>query len=81
MKKDRQYVLCVNHRHFKIDIEDEDFLKFLEEKSRYDFKEECIDEKQLLVGYIKKTSELYEKEKKIQKLLERLEVALSKIDV
>ena len=81
MKKNKQYILCVNHRHFKIDIEDEEFLNFLEKNSREDFEDECIDEKQLLIGYIKKTSELYEKERKIQKLLERIEVDLSKTEV
>ena len=78
MKKDKQYILCVNHRHFKIDIDDATFLNFLEENSQRDFQEECIDEKQLLIAYIKKTSELYEKERRIQKLLDRLEVDLSK---
>ncbi len=73
-----QYILCVNNRYFKIDIEDEEFLKFLEANSKEDFKEECVHEKELLIAYIKKTSELYEKEKKIRKLLERLEVDLSK---
>ena len=73
-----QYILCVNNRYFKIDIEDAEFLEFLEENSRKDFESECVNEKQLLIAYIKKTSELYEKEKKINKLLERLEVDLSK---
>ena len=76
-----QYILCVNNRYFKIDIVDADFLEFLEENSRKDFESECVNEKELLVAYIKKTSELYEKEKKINKLLERLEVDLSKSGV
>jgi len=76
-----QYILCVNNRYFKIDIEDGDFLKFLEENSSKDFQSECVNEKELLIAYIKKTSELYEKEKKINKLLERLEVDLSKSGV
>ena len=76
-----QYILCVNNRYFKIDIEDADFLEFLEEKSKEDFNSECVNEKELLVAYIKKTSELYEKEKKIDKLLKRLEVDLSKSGV
>ena len=73
-----QYILCVNNRYFKIDIEDLEFLEFLEQKSREDFKSECVNEKELLIAYIKKTSELYEKEKKVGRLLERLEVDLSK---
>ena len=73
-----QYILCVNNRYFKIDIEDPEFLEFLEENSQKDFENECVNEKELLIAYIKKTSELYEKEKKINKLLERLEVDLSK---
>ena len=68
-----QYILCVNNRYFKIDIADKDFLEFLEESSRKDFENECVNEKELLIAYIKKTSELYEKEKKVNQLLERLE--------
>ncbi len=68
-----QYILCVNNRYFKIDIEDADFLQFLEKSSQNDFENECVNEKELLIAYIKKTSQLYEKEKKINKLLERLE--------
>lgn len=73
-----QYILCVNNRYFKINIEDAEFLKFLEANSAQDFENECVNEQELLIAYIKKTSELYEKEKKINKLLERLEVDLSK---
>ncbi len=73
-----QYILCVNNRYFKIDIEDEEFLEFLEANSKEDFERECVNEKELLIAYIKKTSELYEKEKKTKKLLERLEVDLRK---
>ena len=76
-----QYILCVNNRYFKIDIEDADFLEFLEANSSKDFDTECVNEKQLLVAYIKKTSELYEKEKKIDKLLKKLEVDLSKSEI
>ena len=76
-----QYILCVNNRYFKIDIADADFLEFLETNSHDDFESECVDEKELLIAYIKKTSELYEKEKRINKLLERLEVDLSKSGV
>ncbi len=76
-----QYILCVNNRYFKIDIDDAEFLDFLEASRREDFESECVNEKELLVAYIKKTSELYEKEKKINKLLERLEVDLSKSGV
>ncbi|SFV58175.1 hypothetical protein MNB_SM-7-1309 [hydrothermal vent metagenome] len=73
-----QYILCVNNRYFKIDIEDADFLEYLETNGKEDFKDKCVNEKDLLKAYIKKTSELYEKEKKIDELLERLEVDLSK---
>jgi hypothetical protein len=76
-----QYILCVNNRYFKIDIADGDFLEYLESKKEEDFEGECMDEKRLLIAYIKKTSELYEKEKKIQEILQRLEVDLSKDDV
>ena len=76
-----QYILCVNNRYFKIDIEDEEFLEFLEASSKEDFTGECVNEKELLVAYIKKTSELYEKEKKTKELLARLEVDLSKSSI
>jgi hypothetical protein len=76
-----QYVLCVNNRYFKIDIEDKDFLEYLESNRQEDFEGECMDEKKLLFAYIKKTSELYDKEKKIKEILERIEVDLSKVDV
>ncbi len=76
-----QYILCVNNRYFKIDIDDEGFLEFLEQESRKDFSQECISEVELLRAYIKKSSELYEKEKKTKELLERLEVDLSKNSV
>jgi hypothetical protein len=76
-----QYILCVNNRYFRIDIEDEDFLEFLEKERKNDFSDECINEKELLIAYIKKTSELFEKEKKINKLLEKLELDLSKNSV
>ncbi len=73
-----QYILCVNNRYFKIDIEDREFLDFLKQSSSEDFPQECVNEKELLQGYIKKTSQLYEKEQQIKELLERLEVDLSK---
>ena len=76
-----QYILCVNNRYFKIEIDDTEFLEFLEMNKKEDFESECVNEKELLVAYIKKTSELYEKEKKVNKLLERLEVDLSKSGV
>jgi thiamine kinase-like enzyme len=76
-----QYILCVNNRYFKIDIADGEFLKFLENESLKDFNDECINEKDLIVAYIKKVSELYEKEKKLDKLLEKLELDLSKTSV
>ena len=73
-----QYILCVNNRYFKIDIEDEQFLEFLEHNRQKDFQSDCVNEKELLIAYIKKTSEIFEKEKKIEELLSRLEVDLSK---
>jgi len=76
-----QYILCVNNRYFKIDIDDEEFLEYLEAKSLEDFEDECVDEKKLLIAYIKKTSELFEKEKKMEQLLARLELDLSKSSV
>ena len=76
-----QYVLCVNNRRFKIEIEENDFYIFLQKAKESDFKDECINDKELLSAYIKKSSELYEKEKKIEQLLLRLEVDLSKTSV
>ena len=76
-----QYILCVNNRYFKIDIEDEGFLDFLEQNRHEDFQEDCVNEKELLIAYIKKTSQLYEKEKKTKELLDRLEVDLSKSSI
>ena len=76
-----QYILCVNNRYFKIDIKDKEFLEFLEQERQKDFSDDCVNEKQLLISYIKKTSELYEKEKKIDKLLKKLELDLSKTSV
>jgi len=73
-----KYTLCVNNRYFGVDIGDNEFLKFLEENSQNDFTQECVGEKELLFAYVKKTSELYEKEQQIKKLLERLELNLSK---
>ncbi len=76
-----QYVLCVSNRYFKIEIEDGEFFEFLQKSKENDFTSECVGEKELLAAYIKKTSELYEKEKKINQLLARLEVDLSKVSV
>ena len=73
-----KYTLCVNNRYFGVDINDSDFLEFLEKNTQYDFTQECVGEKELLFAYVKKTSELYEKEQQIKQLLERLEVDLSK---
>jgi len=76
-----EYVLCVNNRYFKIDIPEEGFLEFLQQESKKDFETECVSEKELLSAYIKKTSELFEKEKKIKQLFEKLELDLSKTSV
>ncbi len=73
-----KYTLCVNNRYFGVDISDSEFLEFLEGSTKHDFPQECVGEKELLFAYVKKTSELYEKEQQIRKLLERLELNLSK---
>lgn len=72
-----EFVLCVTNRHFRIVIGDKEFFDFLQNCKERDFQSECIDEKELLAAYIKKSSELFEKEKKIKQLLARLEVDLS----
>ena len=77
----QQFVLCINGRYFKTNIQDSRFLDFLQTASRKDFPSDCVDEKELLAAYIKKSSELYEKEQKIKELLDRLELDLSKTSV
>jgi hypothetical protein len=72
------YIFCLNNKYFKIEIEDKEFLKYLESKKAQDFETECVNEKDLMTLYIKKSLELYEKEKKISFLLKKIEVDLSK---
>jgi len=77
-----KYLLRINNRFFSVEVDDEDFFKYLEKNKQADFgNNEYTNEKDLLLAYIKKTSELYEKEKKMNQLLKKLELDLSKISV
>lgn len=76
-----KYVLCINGRYYKTDIEDGSFFDFLEAFKQEDFSSKCVNEKELLAAYIKKASQLFERERQIEALLKRIEVDLSKDSV
>jgi len=75
------YVLCINNRYYKTKVDNSEFLAYLKSQTEEEFGDECINEKQLLRAYVKVTSQLYEKERKMQQLIEKLEVNLSKSSV
>ena len=68
------FITCIDNIYLKTDIADKAFFEYLLKNKIEDFHaEECISSKKLLSAYIKRSYELYEKDKKIQQLLEKLE--------
>jgi len=65
--------LDIESRRFNVDVQ-EDFADFLQDQMEQDFYVEGKNEVQkVLQAYVRKTHDLYELEKKMQKLLEKVE--------
>ncbi|MBN2817029.1 MAG: hypothetical protein JXQ67_10125 [Campylobacterales bacterium] len=66
--------LHIGGRRFDVDVED-DFAKFLTKEMAKDFNTEGNNDlKVVLQGYVRKVHDLYTQEKKMQELIDKIEI-------